>query len=68
MSTSQSMWDPTMLDNWHLRLRGEKASAVVKVRAAVELAFHVAFKEMRFTKVSPPALVQAPSRGRCNAF
>jgi asparaginyl-tRNA synthetase len=57
-----------MLDNRHLVLRGETASSVMKVRAAVELAFVDAFAKLDFTKVSPPAIVQGEVEGGSSLF
>lgn len=56
VSASQSPWDAALLDNRHLVLRGEHASAVMRIRAATELAFIQTLTDMKFTKVSPPAL------------
>jgi len=51
--------DPqTVLDNRHLVLRGEKASSVMKVRAAVLRAFHQTYVEQRCLEVTPPRMVQ----------
>lgn len=51
--------DPsTLLNLRHLALRHDKAATVMFVRDALESAFHVAYKELSITKVSPPALVQ----------
>ncbi|KAF1979957.1 asparaginyl-tRNA synthetase [Bimuria novae-zelandiae CBS 107.79] len=58
----------TLLDLRHLTLRGETASKVLIVRDAVEWAFHVAYKELRFRKVSPPALVQTMVEGGATLF
>lgn len=58
VSGSQNQWDSAMLDNRHLVLRGESATSLMKLRAAVKLAFIHTYAKMKFTKVSPPALVQ----------
>src|SRR5277367_1857871 len=58
VSAEQNQWDAQMLDNRHLVLRGDVASSIMNVRSALEWAVATAYKEMRFTKVSPPALVQ----------
>ena len=63
VSSEQNMWDSQMLDNRHLVLRGDNASSVMKVRSAIESAFAETYKELRFTKVSPPALVQTQVEG-----
>lgn len=57
ISSQQNQWDSAMLDNRHLVLRGENASALMKLRAHVEWAFTKTYHEMKFVKVSPPALV-----------
>ena len=61
--------DPqTLLDLRHLTLRGDKTSAVMFVRDAVEFAFHTVYKETRCRKVSPPALVQTQVEGGATLF
>jgi asparaginyl-tRNA synthetase len=61
--------DPqTLLDNRHLALRGDVASSVMKVRAAVEGAFIKAYQELEMTKVSPPAMVQTQVEGGATLF
>jgi asparaginyl-tRNA synthetase len=68
ISAEQNQWDAQMLDNRHLVLRGDAASSVMKVRAAIEWAFAKAYKDLRFTKVSPPALVQTQVEGGSTLF
>ncbi|KAF5027039.1 hypothetical protein F66182_847 [Fusarium sp. NRRL 66182] len=68
VSSSQNAWDPQMLDNRHLVLRGTSVSSLMKVRAAVELAFIQAYAKLKFTKVSPPALVQTQVEGGSTLF
>jgi asparaginyl-tRNA synthetase len=63
-TTDQSI----LLDLKHLTLRGDNASAVMMVRDQVEWAFNSAFREMRFRKVSPPALVQTQVEGGSTLF
>ncbi|KAF2157820.1 asparaginyl-tRNA synthetase [Myriangium duriaei CBS 260.36] len=58
----------TLLDNRHLLLRGETASAVMFVRDAIESAFHQTYREVRLRKVSPPALVQTQVEGGATLF
>ncbi|KAF2005864.1 asparaginyl-tRNA synthetase [Amniculicola lignicola CBS 123094] len=58
----------TLLDLRHLALRGETASKVMIVRDAVEFAFNTVYKELRFRKVSPPALVQTQVEGGATLF
>jgi len=68
VSASQQQWDSQMLDNRHLVLRGEHASSLMKVRAAMELAFIKFYAKMKFTKLSPPALVQTQVEGGSTLF
>ncbi|KAK0709056.1 asparaginyl-tRNA synthetase [Lasiosphaeria miniovina] len=68
VSRDQDPWDAQMLDNRHLVLRGETASAVMKLREFVELAFIDTYREMHFTKVSPPAMVQTQVEGGSTLF
>jgi asparaginyl-tRNA synthetase len=68
VSSEQNQWDSQMLDNRHLVLRGDTASSVMKVRSAIEWAFAKAYKDLHFTKVSPPALVQTQVEGGSTLF
>lgn len=68
VSLSQNQWDQPMLDNRHLVLRGEWASAVMKLRSHVEWAFVKTYHDMNFVKVSPPALVQTQVEGGATLF
>ncbi|KAK3901393.1 hypothetical protein C8A05DRAFT_34909 [Staphylotrichum tortipilum] len=68
VSMNQDPWDAQMLDNRHLVLRGENASAVMKLREFVELAFIDSYREMEFRKVSPPAMVQTQVEGGATLF
>lgn len=68
VSAQQDPWESQMLDNRHLVLRGDTASSVMKVRSAVEWAFAKAYKEMHFTKISPPAFVQTQVEGGSTLF
>jgi asparaginyl-tRNA synthetase len=68
ISAEQNQWDAQMLDNRHLVLRGDTASSVMKIRSALEWAVAMAYKEMKFTKVSPPALVQTQVEGGATLF
>jgi asparaginyl-tRNA synthetase len=68
VSMQQDPWDAQMLDNRHLVLRGDNASAVMKLREFVELAFIDSYREMQFRKVSPPAMVQTQVEGGSTLF
>jgi asparaginyl-tRNA synthetase len=68
VSAQQDQWEASMLDNRHLVLRGDTASSVMKVRSAVEWAFAKAYKDMKFTKISPPAFVQTQVEGGSTLF
>lgn len=61
--------DPqTLLDNRHLVLRGDKASSVMKVRAAVLRAFRQTYVEERCLEVTPPCMVQTQVEGGATLF
>lgn len=65
----QEKGDPqTLLDQRHLVLRGEVASSVMFVRAALMRAFSKAYEELHCTQVSPPALVQTQVEGGGTLF
>ena len=68
VSAQQDPWESAMLDSRHLVLRGDTASSVMKVRSAVEWAFAKAYREMAFTKISPPAFVQTQVEGGSTLF
>ena len=61
--------DPqTLLDNRHLVFRGDKASSVTKVRAAVLRAFRQTYVEQRCLEVTPPCMVQTQVDGVATLF
>lgn len=61
--------DPSILyDQRHLVLRGETASAVLKVRAGVLKAFRSTYEEMGMTEVTPPCMVQTQVEGGSTLF
>ena len=68
VSASQNQWDAAMLDNRHLVLRGDNASAIMKLRSHTEWAFLKTYHDMNFVKVSPPALVQTQVEGGATLF
>lgn len=68
VSSQQDMWESDMLDNRHLVLRGDNASAVMKLRAALYEAFVLAYREKKVTPVSPPAFVQTQVEGGSTLF
>ncbi|SZF06123.1 unnamed protein product [Blumeria hordei] len=68
VSAQQDQWESSMLDNRHLVIRGDTASSVLKVRSAVEWAFAKAYRELCFTKISPPAFVQTQVEGGSSLF
>lgn len=61
--------DPSILaDNRHLVLRGETASAVMRVRSAIMTAFRAEFADMGVMEVTPPCMVQTQVEGGGTLF
>ena len=58
----------TLLNLRHLALRCDKPRAIMFVRDVLESAFHTAYRELDFKKVSPPALVQTQVEGGATLF
>ncbi|KAG2202214.1 hypothetical protein INT47_002133 [Mucor saturninus] len=57
-----------LLDNRHLVLRGETASAVLRARAEVIKSFRAFYDEESFTEVTPPCMVQTQVEGGSTLF
>ncbi|OAV96129.1 asparaginyl-tRNA synthetase [Puccinia triticina 1-1 BBBD Race 1] len=58
----------TLADRRHLVIRGETASAVLKVRAALLDAFRRSYARMAITEVTPPCMVQTQVEGGSTLF
>lgn len=61
--------DPsTLADSRHLVIRGETASAVLKVRSVVLRAFRAEYESMSMLEVTPPCMVQTQVEGGSTLF
>jgi asparaginyl-tRNA synthetase len=58
----------TMLNNRHLVIRGDTASSVLKVRAAVLRAFRKTYEDKSMLEVTPPCMVQTQVEGGGTLF
>ncbi|KDN38392.1 asparaginyl-tRNA synthetase [Tilletiaria anomala UBC 951] len=61
--------EPSLLaDRRHLAIRGQTASAVLKVRSGVLKAFRSTFDKLGLTEVTPPCMVQTSVEGGSTLF
>lgn len=65
---SEDAGPEVLADNRHLTIRGETASSVLKVRAAMLTAFRSQFEDMGLIEVTPPCMVQTQVEGGATLF